>query len=149
MQSDIVYEQAKATATGIAQPTVGLGVLRNFALPVPPLDEQERIVAKIDHLMALCDELEAKLRRAEDRAAKFAEAVVAEILAGPVSDPARRALEEGWAQPLAPATISAELLEWGLGAGETAVLAVARARPAPRSLTTLWRAPAPKPLACP
>ena len=77
------------------------------------------------------------------------EAVVAEILAGPVSDPARRALEEGWAQPLGPARISAELLEWGLGAGETAVLAVARARPAPRSLTTLWRAPAPKPLACP
>jgi hypothetical protein len=31
--------------------------------------------------MKVCDELEAKLRRAEDRAAKLVEAVVAELVA--------------------------------------------------------------------
>jgi len=31
----------------------------------------QRIVAKVDHLMKLCDKLEAKLRRAEDRASKL------------------------------------------------------------------------------
>ena len=35
----------------------------------------ESIVAKVDHLMKLCDELGAKLRRTEDRASKLAEAV--------------------------------------------------------------------------
>ncbi len=48
---------------------------------LPPLAEQKRIVAKVDQLMALCDTLEAALRRAESTAQNLAEAVVAEIVA--------------------------------------------------------------------
>jgi hypothetical protein len=40
----------------------------------------ESIVTKVDHLMKLCDELEAKLRRSEDRASKLVEAVVQEMV---------------------------------------------------------------------
>ncbi|MBK6514948.1 MAG: restriction endonuclease subunit S [Polyangiaceae bacterium] len=52
-------------------------------LPValPPLDEQKRIVAKVEQLMKVCDELEAKLRRAEDRAGKLVQAVVQDLVA--------------------------------------------------------------------
>jgi predicted nucleic acid-binding protein len=56
------------------------------------------------------------------------EAVVAEILAGPPSDPARQTLQRGWGRAVAPRHISPDLLEWGLGSGETAVLAVAMDR---------------------
>ncbi|MGD0652756.1 MAG: DUF3368 domain-containing protein [Thermoguttaceae bacterium] len=56
------------------------------------------------------------------------EAVVAEILAGPAIDPARQALERGWIVEVAPHSIVPDLLEWGLGTGETAVLAVAMER---------------------
>jgi predicted nucleic acid-binding protein len=56
------------------------------------------------------------------------EAVVAEILAGPPSDPARLAIECGWETTVAANQIAPELLEWGLGTGETAVLAVAMER---------------------
>lgn len=52
------------------------------------------------------------------------EAVVTEILAGPSSDPARQALENGWGLRASPKAIPSKLLEWGLGAGETAVLAL-------------------------
>ena len=34
--------------------------LREFPFPLPPLAEQKRIVAKVDELMAFCDELEAQ-----------------------------------------------------------------------------------------
>jgi type I restriction enzyme S subunit len=61
MKSDFVYAQAVAGATGIAQPTVGLGVLRNFLVPVPPVEEQERIVVRVESLMRTLDALEAKL----------------------------------------------------------------------------------------
>ena len=54
--------------------------LKEILVPVPPLAEQKRIVAKVDHLMKLCDELEAKLRRSEDRASKLVEAVVQEMV---------------------------------------------------------------------
>ncbi|MEN6516564.1 MAG: restriction endonuclease subunit S [Methanospirillum sp.] len=38
--------------------------LKQWIIPVPPLDEQHRIVKKVDHLMALCDDLE-RWQRAE------------------------------------------------------------------------------------
>ena len=53
------------------------------------------------------------------------EAVAREVEAGPAADPARKALESGWGSRAAPQGIPGSVLEWGLGAGETAVLALA------------------------
>ena len=52
-----------------------------ITMPLPPLPEQKRIVAKVEHLMELCDDLEAKLRRAEETASKMVEAVVHGLVA--------------------------------------------------------------------
>ena len=55
-------------AAGGLQPFVSLGFLRNYPFPLPPLAEQHRIVAKVDELMALCDDLEvAKTEREQSR----------------------------------------------------------------------------------
>ena len=43
---------------GIAFPSISKKQLENLAIPLPPLAEQRRIVAKIDELMALCDRVE-------------------------------------------------------------------------------------------
>jgi type I site-specific restriction endonuclease len=43
--------------------------------------QKKRIVAKVEHLINLCEALEAARRRSEDHAAKLAEAVVQEIAA--------------------------------------------------------------------
>lgn len=40
--------------------SLGLDDIRRLKVPVPPLAEQERIAAKVDQLMALCDELQAR-----------------------------------------------------------------------------------------
>ncbi|HPD32236.1 MAG TPA: DUF3368 domain-containing protein [Phycisphaerae bacterium] len=53
------------------------------------------------------------------------EAVAAEILAGPDDDPARAAVLSGWASRRSPAQVPDAVTEWGLGAGESAVLAIA------------------------
>jgi predicted nucleic acid-binding protein len=52
------------------------------------------------------------------------EAVVSEISAGPDFDPARKALADGWGTRSVPREIPESVLEWGLGAGESAVLAL-------------------------
>jgi type I restriction enzyme S subunit len=45
---------------GMNLPRLGTDKARMAAIPVPPCAEQKRIVAKVDELMARCDELEAK-----------------------------------------------------------------------------------------
>ncbi len=45
-------------ASGAVQSFVSLGAIRNYIFYMPPLAEQHRIVAKVDELMALCDQLE-------------------------------------------------------------------------------------------
>ena len=57
LRTPLVFEQCKATATGTAQKTVGLTSLKNILIPIPPLAEQIRIVAKIEELTKYCDKL--------------------------------------------------------------------------------------------
>jgi type I restriction enzyme S subunit len=51
----------------------------NIPIPLPPLAEQYRIVAKVDALMALCDELEARLKERAAVQGRFANAIVKEV----------------------------------------------------------------------
>lgn len=45
------------------QANVNGTILKNMVVPVPPLAEQKRIVAKVDELMALCDELKNQIKQ--------------------------------------------------------------------------------------
>jgi predicted nucleic acid-binding protein len=73
-------------------------------------------LAKAGHLTLLTDLADAVL---------LPDAVVAEVFAGPEFDPARLALEGGWGTRVPVGSMPAAVLEWGLGAGEAAVIAVA------------------------
>lgn len=59
-----------------AQPGLYLNVTNGLLIPIPPLAEQERIVAKLDQLMALCDTLKARLNGAAQTQKHLANAVV-------------------------------------------------------------------------
>ena len=53
-----IRPQLIGQSQGGAQPNISNGLVRQTLLPLPPLAEQHRIVAKVDELMALLDELE-------------------------------------------------------------------------------------------
>ncbi len=55
--------------------------ITQFVVPLPPLAEQRRIVAKVDELMALCDRLEASLVTGKDAQRQLLEALLHEALA--------------------------------------------------------------------
>jgi type I restriction enzyme S subunit len=55
--------------------------MERVTVPLPPLAEQQRIVAKVDELMVLCDQLEASLTSAATERARLLEALLHEALA--------------------------------------------------------------------
>ena len=85
MESRLVFEQAIACATGIAQKTVPLSGLRRLLIPLAPLAEQHRIVAKVDELMALCDRLEANIATGDNTRCRLLDTLLHEVLS-PVAD---------------------------------------------------------------
>jgi len=80
---------------GLTQSTHGHFAMSDYELkviPLPPLPEQHRIVAKVDELMALCDRLEASLEGAAATRRHLLDALLHEALA-PVEARAREAAE--------------------------------------------------------
>jgi len=67
-----------ATRT-LAQPTLNISLIRQLPVPLPPLAEQHRIVARVDELMALCDRLESRLAAAREAQTALAAAAVHHI----------------------------------------------------------------------
>ncbi|GGF53557.1 type I restriction enzyme, S subunit [Mameliella alba] len=65
LNSPWIADFAAEKTTGGAAPRVNMALVRGYPIPVPPLAEQHRIVAKVDTLMALCDRLEAALTTAD------------------------------------------------------------------------------------
>jgi type I restriction enzyme, S subunit len=59
LDSTMALSQAHRGTQSIGVPDLGLGEIKEFKIPLPPLAEQHRIVARVDELMALCDQLEA------------------------------------------------------------------------------------------
>jgi restriction endonuclease S subunit len=81
VQSPLYWNQLHSKSSGTGQPNVNATSLKSLVLPLPPIEEQIRIVAKVDQLMTLCDELEAQLNQSQDDSGKLLDAVLYETLA--------------------------------------------------------------------
>jgi type I restriction enzyme S subunit len=68
----------RSETKGVALPGVNVGDFRRMPIPLPPLAEQRRIVAKVDELMALVDELQRQQETSRIAATKLLDAIVYE-----------------------------------------------------------------------
>ncbi|MGK8709702.1 restriction endonuclease subunit S [Metapseudomonas otitidis] len=75
MSSDFQARLSDA-ATGMTATGIKSSRLKEIPVPIPPLPEQHRIVAKVDQLMALCDQLKARLNQARQLHEQLASALV-------------------------------------------------------------------------
>jgi type I restriction enzyme S subunit len=67
---------------------ISMGDIKGFTIPLPPLAEQRRIVAKVEQLMALVDALELQLAASRAAAENLLAAIVAELTEGTHASPA-------------------------------------------------------------
>ncbi|HOC25075.1 MAG TPA: restriction endonuclease subunit S, partial [bacterium] len=70
-------------ASGTTFREVSGKVVSQIPVPLPPLAEQKRIVAKVDELMALCDRLEAEQKEREEKKAALTRASLARFAKAP------------------------------------------------------------------
>ncbi len=74
-------ERFRAEQIGIAIPGIGRDDVLRLGVPLPPMAEQHRIVAKMDELMTRCNALEMQLRGAREGATQLAVSVVHHLTA--------------------------------------------------------------------
>jgi len=94
LRSGLFVEYVERQMTGIAYPAINDAKLYSGWICVPPLAEQKRIVMKVDQIMALCDDLEAKQTKKRAFATQSTRAALTALaMADTVTD-----LKETWAR---------------------------------------------------
>jgi len=71
-----------ATSSSTAQQAIYIKDMRSFALPIPPLPEQQEIVRRVEGLFALADQLEMRLAQARGQVCKLTPSLLARAFAG-------------------------------------------------------------------
>lgn len=75
-----ISERIKASGNGIAMMHMTKERMEKIIHPLPPLTEQKRIVAKVDQLFAICDQLKAKIRTAQTTQLQLADALTSQAV---------------------------------------------------------------------
>ncbi|SCW85442.1 MULTISPECIES: restriction endonuclease subunit S [unclassified Pseudomonas] len=76
-----LLERASTSAIGSTVKHLRVGDVEQLNIPLPPRAEQQRIVAKVDQLMVLCDQLKTRLTQARQLNEQLASTLVEQALA--------------------------------------------------------------------
>lgn len=82
MRSPYVYQQATAKATGTAQKTVALSVLRKIMIPYCSVNKQIYLVSELDNSLSVCDSIEQTIDTALQQADALRQSILKEAFEG-------------------------------------------------------------------
>lgn len=79
--SELYWSQLRDSTSGTGQPNVNGNALKALSFAIPPIEEQKRIVSKVNELMTLCDQLKSQLQIAQQTQINLAQSIAQEALA--------------------------------------------------------------------
>lgn len=82
LTTDIVQSQVNNTVIGSTIPTIGQEKIRNYVISMPPLDEQQEIVAHVEKKTASIDKSIAKANRQIDLLQELKQSIITEVVTG-------------------------------------------------------------------
>lgn len=94
IESPYFLGYAFKNASGSTIKNLGLKAMNDFPVALPPLQEQHRIVTKVDELMALCDQLEQQ----QENSITAHQTLVENLLAALTNAPDNKTFESAWAR---------------------------------------------------
>ena len=74
---DVIFSNATGTAN---QANISMSALNLWLIPIPPIKEQNFIVAKVNGLMEICDQLKASITSANQLQQKLADVVIEQAM---------------------------------------------------------------------
>ena len=78
----VAYRYFARAARGVAVRGVNIGDLRTMPIPLPPLEEQKRIVAEVEKRLSVIDVMRASIERAERRSAALRRSILERAFRG-------------------------------------------------------------------
>ncbi|MCC5906399.1 MAG: restriction endonuclease subunit S [Balneolaceae bacterium] len=82
LNTNLYWNQLYESTSGTGQPNVNATKLSNLLFPLPPLEEQHRIVQRIEELFAICDRFKAQLEQRQQVNERLVKGLVGEVLEG-------------------------------------------------------------------
>lgn len=80
LKADFIINYLLGTSTGTAnQANIGVEAIKNMVVPLPPINEQRRIVEKVNHLIELCNSLEQQIKDSTNTQSLIFDAVLAKL----------------------------------------------------------------------
>lgn len=80
MNSDLALKMMFESQFAPGRANLSMGNIASFTIPIPPLEEQHRIVKKLEELMEYCSELESSIKQSESQNEKLLQQVLREAL---------------------------------------------------------------------
>lgn len=74
--SNYIQQKVMDVQVGVSREGLSIGKLGQFIIPIPSLSEQLRIVEKVEKLMAICDQLKARITSSNQLQRKLADIVI-------------------------------------------------------------------------
>lgn len=76
----------KKRISGSAQGGINTSFIRNFLIPIPPLNEQKRIISKIDELVSLIDDTKKIIKNIKLQIPKLLQKIIDDFTMGAIGD---------------------------------------------------------------